>query len=86
MLYELLKHDPEGASIADDDGHLPIEVAADRLFLDEPSEVVTLVVNMLEEPANVAKLSGNTKSPRQQDRPGLHKRTQSMSGGPCLSE
>lgn len=84
MLYELLKDEPEGASIADDDGHLPIEVAVDKM-LDQPSEVMDLVVDMLEEPASVAKLSGNRKSPRQRDCPGWDTRTQIMSGGPRLT-
>lgn len=84
MLYELLKHDPEGASIANDDGYLPIEVAADK-YVDQPTEVMELVVQMLEEPANVAKLSGNTKSPRQRDWPGSDNSTRSMSGGPYFS-
>lgn len=74
VLYELLKHEPEGASISDDEGHLPIEVAADKAC-DYPSPVMDLVVQMLHSPSRVAELSGNAR--------GLGWRNQPAWGAPA---
>ena len=88
MLYELLKRDPEGPSASDDEGYLPIEVAADKAY-DQPSEVRNLVLDMLQNPANVTRLSGNSKATRQQEQPTWGAPAQTVSGASlvflCLS-
>lgn len=83
VLYELLKRDPEGASIPDDDCYLPIEVAADKAY-DQPTDVMNLVIDMLQNPANVTRLSGNSKDTRQQDQPIWGVPAQSISGMSCI--
>ena len=63
VLYALLKVDPEGANVADYEGHLPIEIAADRAY-DVSSAVLDLVLEMLTHPANAGIISGIEKSKR----------------------
>ena len=84
VLYELLKSDPEGASTPDDEDYLPVEVAADKAC-DQPSDVMNLVLEMLQSPANVTRLSGNSKVTRQQQRPTWGVPAQSMSGASCFA-
>ena len=60
VMYELLRPDPEGGSIADDEGYLPIEIAADK-SCEQPSEVMSLVMKMLSEPAQAGTLSGHVQ-------------------------
>lgn len=55
VMHELLRQDPEGGSIADDEGYLPIEIAADKAC-EQPSEVMSLVMKMLSEPAEAGML------------------------------
>lgn len=58
VLHELLKHDPEGAGLCDDKGHLPLELAADRSY-DHPSPVMDVVVQMLTNPDQGGQLFNN---------------------------
>ena len=49
---ELLKQDPEGVSIADDENHLPVELAAVKAYTAGPAlPVMELVMDMLTKPA-----------------------------------
>ncbi|KAL3162656.1 Ankyrin repeat and SOCS box protein 16 [Trebouxia sp. C0009 RCD-2024] len=58
VLYELLRHDPKGAELCDDKGHLPLELAVDRSY-DHPSPVMDVVVQMLTNPDKVGQLFSN---------------------------
>ena len=64
VVYELLTQYPEAARIPDDEGHLPIEIAADKAF-DPPSSVMDLVLEMLDCPGKAAKLAGHAMRSRQ---------------------
>ncbi len=59
MVRELLRLDCGSAIVADDEGHTPLMIAADRAF-ERPSEVTQLVMHMLQRAA--ADCSSGTSS------------------------
>ncbi len=50
MVRHLLSLDYTSATVADDEGHTPLMIAADRAF-ESPSEVTELVMHMLQRAA-----------------------------------
>jgi hypothetical protein len=50
VVRELLRLDYGSATVADDEGHTPLMIAADRAF-ESPSEVTQLVMHMLQRAA-----------------------------------
>ena len=61
VVRELLSLDYGSATVADDEGHTPLMIAADRAF-ESPSEVTELVMHMLQQ-ADISATSSSVVNP-----------------------